>query len=100
MRLWFVRFVSGLLGALLVVGCVAPIAALSPTKSDVTVTSGATVELTVFAAASLTDSFTAIGQQFDAANPGTKVTFNFAGSNAVPFRGHMPRSTLRSSTNG
>jgi molybdate transport system substrate-binding protein len=37
--------------------------------------------LTVFAAASLKDTFTAIGKQFETDNPGTKVTFNFAGSN-------------------
>jgi molybdate transport system substrate-binding protein len=36
--------------------------------------------LTVFAAASLKDTFTALGTQFEAANPGTEVTFNFAGS--------------------
>ena len=36
--------------------------------------------LTVFAAASLTESFTEIGKQFEADNPGAKVTFNFAGS--------------------
>ncbi len=36
--------------------------------------------LTVFAAASLTESFTEIGKQFEADNPGVKVTFNLAGS--------------------
>jgi molybdate transport system substrate-binding protein len=36
--------------------------------------------LTVFAAASLTESFTDIGSQFETAHPGAKVTFNFAGS--------------------
>ena len=36
--------------------------------------------LTVFAAASLTESFTEIGKQFEAENPGVKVMFNFAGS--------------------
>ena len=36
--------------------------------------------LTVFAAASLTESFGEIGQQFEAANPGVQITFNFAGS--------------------
>jgi molybdate transport system substrate-binding protein len=40
----------------------------------------ATVELNVFAAASLRESFTVIGRNFDAANPGVKVIFNFAGS--------------------
>jgi len=37
-------------------------------------------ELTVFAAASLTSTFTEIGEQFEAANPGVTVTFSFAGS--------------------
>lgn len=37
-------------------------------------------ELTVFAAASLTEAFTQIGRDFEAANPGTRVVFNFAGS--------------------
>ncbi|WP_370319887.1 molybdate ABC transporter substrate-binding protein [Actinoplanes sp. ATCC 53533] len=39
--------------------------------------------VTVFAAASLTESFTTIGEDFETANPGTKVTFNFAGSSAL-----------------
>lgn len=40
----------------------------------------ATTELTVFAAASLTDAFNEIGKNFEAANPGVKLTFNYAGS--------------------
>jgi molybdate transport system substrate-binding protein len=44
---------------------------------------GASGAVTVFAAASLTESFTRIGKDFEAANPGTKVTFNFAGSSAL-----------------
>lgn len=45
-------------------------------------TDGATkdVTLTVFAAASLTDTFTELGEQFESDHPGVKVTFNFAGS--------------------
>jgi len=39
--------------------------------------------LTVFAAASLTDAFTEIGKNFESANPGLTVTFNFAGSQAL-----------------
>jgi molybdate transport system substrate-binding protein len=39
--------------------------------------------LTVFAAASLTDAFMEIGKNFEAANPGVTVTFNFAGSQAL-----------------
>ncbi len=37
-------------------------------------------ELTVFAAASLTGAFTELGAAFEQAHPGTRVRFNFAGS--------------------
>jgi molybdate transport system substrate-binding protein len=40
-------------------------------------------EIKVFAAASLTAAFTELGQRYTAANGGTKVTFNFAGSQAL-----------------
>jgi molybdate transport system substrate-binding protein len=40
-------------------------------------------DITVLAAASLTESFTTLGQQFEAAHPGVKVTFSFAGSSAL-----------------
>ncbi|MFF7675419.1 molybdate ABC transporter substrate-binding protein [Actinacidiphila glaucinigra] len=39
--------------------------------------------VTVFAAASLKESFTELGEEFEAAHPGTKVTFNFGGSDAL-----------------
>lgn len=42
-----------------------------------------TTDLTVFAAASLTDSFKEIAQQFEADHPGVKVVNNFAGSQAL-----------------
>jgi molybdate transport system substrate-binding protein len=42
-----------------------------------------TGDVTVFAAASLTESFTRLGKDFEAAHPGVKVTFNFAGSSAL-----------------
>jgi len=38
------------------------------------------VDLTVFAAASLTDAFTALGEEFTAAHPDITVVFSFAGS--------------------
>jgi len=47
-----------------------------PTKAPL----AAPRSLTVFAAASLTESFGELGQQFEAAHPGVKVIFNFAGS--------------------
>ncbi|MFD0485656.1 molybdate ABC transporter substrate-binding protein [Kineococcus sp. GCM10028916] len=43
-------------------------------------TSAAARTLTVFAAASLKGSFTEIGREFEAANPGVTVRFSFAGS--------------------
>nr|WP_067462579.1 molybdate ABC transporter substrate-binding protein [Actinomadura macra] len=39
--------------------------------------------LTVFAAASLTETFTALGRSFETAHPGVKVRFNFGGSSAL-----------------
>ncbi len=44
---------------------------------------GPSGSITVYAAASLTESFTTLGKQFEAAHPGTKVTFNFAASSAL-----------------
>ena len=48
-------------------------------------TSGSSLSgsITVFAAASLTDAFTEIGEAFEAANPEADVEFNFAGSSAL-----------------
>jgi molybdate transport system substrate-binding protein len=39
--------------------------------------------VTVFAAASLEESFTRLGKDFEAAYPGTKVTFDFGGSDTL-----------------
>ncbi|WP_306185690.1 molybdate ABC transporter substrate-binding protein [Streptomyces sp. MK5] len=39
--------------------------------------------VTVFAAASLKESFTALGKEFEQQHPGTKVTFNFGGSDTL-----------------
>lgn len=39
--------------------------------------------VTVFAAASMKTTFTKLGASFEATHPGTKVTFNFAGSQAL-----------------
>ena len=63
------------------------------TASDATETTGGATttapaselegSITVFAAASLTDAFTEIGTEFEAANPGVTVEFNFAASSAL-----------------
>jgi molybdate transport system substrate-binding protein len=45
--------------------------------------SGSSNGIKVFAAASLTAAFTELGQRYTSANGGTKVSFNFAGSQAL-----------------
>lgn len=45
--------------------------------------SSVTGEITVLAAASLTESFTTLGKQFEAAHPGVTVTLSFAASSAL-----------------
>ncbi|WP_426623577.1 molybdate ABC transporter substrate-binding protein [Leifsonia sp. McL0607] len=55
-------------------GAAAPDASQTPTKHAITGT------ITVFAAASLTTTFTELGRQFEKANPGSTVKFSFAGS--------------------
>lgn len=49
-------------------------------KSSSTKLSGT---VTVFAAASLKETFTTLGRQFEKEHPGTRVSFNFAGSDAL-----------------
>jgi len=55
-------------------------AACSSSSSSTTSPGGGTTKLTVFAASSLTGAFTQIGIDFEAANPGTTVDFNFGSS--------------------
>ena len=75
---------AAVLGALLVAGCSSSggtADSASPAgSSGSTSLSGS---ITVFAAASLTGAFTTLGEQFQAAHPGTKVTFNFGGSSTL-----------------
>lgn len=66
----------------LVTGCDAKPVTVAPTQPAPTQTL-APGTLTVFAAASLTEAFTEIGQQFEADRLGVKVVFNFASSQAL-----------------
>jgi molybdate transport system substrate-binding protein len=52
----------------------------SASSSSTSTVSG---RITVLAAASLTGTFTQLGKDFEAAHPGVKVTFSFAGSSAL-----------------
>ncbi|MFN8497027.1 MAG: molybdate ABC transporter substrate-binding protein [Anaerolineae bacterium] len=71
--------------AALVAGC-APQASVAPAANTVRPpttlppTAKPSGDITVFAAASLTEAFREIGANFEKANPGAKVAFNFAGS--------------------
>jgi molybdate transport system substrate-binding protein len=60
-------------------------ARIVPAVAVLAVASGAALaaEITVSAAASLTNAFKDIGTPFEAANPGTRVQFNFAASGAL-----------------
>jgi len=68
--------------AALVAGCSSPQTDSAPTTSAEASppSSVITGDVTVFAAASLKSTFTELGTQFEKDSPGTKVTFNFAGS--------------------
>lgn len=75
-------FVLALLAAVLAACGGTPAAAPAPTNAPAAAPAAAG-DLTVFAAASLTDAFKQIGQQFGAANGGASITFNFAGSDQL-----------------
>lgn len=63
-----------------VFACFALLALCACGSSTAPASSSLSGTLNVFAAASLTDSFNALGGSFHAANPGVTVRFNFAGS--------------------
>src|SRR4051794_13641266 len=81
------RFAVLLVAALLALtGCSGSAAssqdAASPTSAE-TSSDELTGTLTVFAAASLTDVFTELGDRLMADHPGLDIRFNFAGSSAL-----------------
>jgi molybdate transport system substrate-binding protein len=73
-----VRLAFVVAATLLVAGCGGTSAGAGPKA-----TGSVSGKIDVFAAASLTETFGRIGKDFEAANPGTTVTFNFAGSSAL-----------------
>ena len=74
--------------------------ASAPSSSSPAATSSAaqTGSITVFAAASLMGTFTQIGKQFEAANPGDTVKFSFGGSStlATQITGGAPADVFAS----
>jgi molybdate transport system substrate-binding protein len=82
------------LGACALAGCSSSSSTASPSATTSTSASGSgqasasgqaagTGSITVFAAASLTGTFTQLGQQFEAANPGDTVKFSFGPSSGL-----------------
>lgn len=63
-------------GALLLAGC-------SATPSATTLSPALSGSITVLAASSLTETFDQMGKDFEAAHPGTTVTFSYGGSGAL-----------------
>ncbi|QJT04706.1 molybdate ABC transporter substrate-binding protein [Streptomyces asoensis] len=74
----------------------------SSTKSDSSASASAKLSgtVTVFAAASLKESFTTLGKEFEKAHPGTKVTFSFGGSDslAASITGGAPADVFASAS--
>ncbi|MEU6280216.1 molybdate ABC transporter substrate-binding protein [Streptomyces sp. NPDC047028] len=74
----------------------------SPSKADTSASSSPKLSgtVTVFAAASLKESFTTLGKEFEQAHPGTKVAFNFGGSDtlAASITGGAPADVFASAS--
>ncbi|CAM3321625.1 molybdate ABC transporter substrate-binding protein [Kibdelosporangium persicum] len=68
-----------LLAPIVLAGCGAP----EQPPSSPAAAGSVTGAVTVFAAASLTETFTQIGKDFEAGHPGVRVRFNFGGSSAL-----------------
>ncbi|WP_250903920.1 molybdate ABC transporter substrate-binding protein [Actinomadura sp. NEAU-AAG7] len=66
-----------------VAACLLPVAAAGCGDTGGSDASGGGGTLTVFAAASLTETFTALGKRFEASHPGVKVRFNFGASSTL-----------------
>src|SRR5215472_4015298 len=77
------NFVQRLFLLWVLIFCFVLVACGSTSTSPVQTNLSPPVTLQVFAAASLTESFTEIGQKYHQAHPTTTITFNFAGSQAL-----------------
>ncbi|GGY30975.1 molybdate ABC transporter substrate-binding protein [Streptomyces djakartensis] len=84
------------------------LSACSPSGSDTGKGSAASSSpelsgtVTVFAAASLQESFTTLGKEFEKDHPGTKISFNFGGSDALAagITGGAPADVFAAASTG
>jgi molybdate transport system substrate-binding protein len=72
-----------LVAALALAGCSTPAAEPTPTPTETAVEDSLGGTVTVFAAASLTDTFQEIADAFNEEHPNVTVTFNFGGSSGL-----------------
>jgi molybdate transport system substrate-binding protein len=82
-RRWSDFLTIALLAAVLLAACGDDAAETTTTTAAPTTTATVGGELTVFAAASLTDAFESLAAAFEAAHPGVTVTLSFAASSAL-----------------
>ncbi|WP_216588151.1 molybdate ABC transporter substrate-binding protein [Streptomyces brasiliscabiei] len=77
-----------------------PSSAKSDSSASASSSDGPSGTVTVFAAASLKESFTTLGEQFEKEHPGTKVTFSFGGSDslAASITGGAPADVFASAS--
>jgi molybdate transport system substrate-binding protein len=73
---------AALAAALITAGCGDDSSSSTPAAAGAS-SAGVSGKITVLAAASLTETFTQIGKDFQAANPGATVTFSYAGSSQL-----------------
>jgi molybdate transport system substrate-binding protein len=73
----------GVAVALMLAGCGSSSKTPAATPTSGSSSAAVTGTVTVLAASSLTGTFTQIGKDFEAANPGAKVTFSFGGSSTL-----------------
>ena len=78
-----IRFVAGMLLAVLVAACAGGPSAPPDTPFARASAAAPSGELTVFAAASLTDAFEAAAERYGQAHPDVSVAFNFASSSTL-----------------
>jgi len=92
-RFWFVALVITGLGLVGAAG-----SAQAKAKTTTTTSPKVTGSITVSAAASLTEAFTKMGNDFQKRNPGTTVTFNFgsSGTLATQIQGGAPADVFAS----
>ncbi|MFF6878215.1 molybdate ABC transporter substrate-binding protein [Streptomyces sp. NPDC012474] len=86
--------------ALLALSACSPSGPGSSAKPDASGPDRLSGEVTVFAAASLKESFTTLGERFEKEHPGTEVTFSFGGSDslAASITGGAPADVFASAS--